>query len=121
MDACLARLLSENCCGMSLTISGGAGNPETFAFFEALQRKLAQIVHVTTTYFRSPPAALSLKIPQREKGDGMGGGRNGRFGGTHTWPKSWKIQLFSTKNAKSGHPNNGHSDHHPIPSPFEAH
>ena len=59
-------------------------------------------------------------------GDGMGGGRNGRFGGAPIFgpnPENPEVFFFPVENARSGRPKNSRSYHHPShpPSDYRQH
>ena len=54
-------------------------------------------------------------------GDGMGGGRNGRFRGAPMFgPNPGKQSIFPQKDAKSGRPKNSRSYHHPSHLPLDS-
>ena len=54
-------------------------------------------------------------------GDGMGGGWNGRFWGAPFFGQSpGKRSIFPQKDAKSGRPKNGRSNHHPSHPPLDV-
>ena len=61
------------------------------------------------------------RLRGRQLGDGMGGGWNGRFWGAPIFGQNpGKHSIFPQKDAKSGCPKNGRSNHHPSHPPVDA-
>ena len=72
-------------------------------------------------FYQRQLGCSSSSLGGRQVGDGMGGGWNGRFWGAPIFSQNpGKHCIFPQKDAKSGCPKNGRSNHHPSHPPLDV-